>query len=176
MLYEVQHVKQTFTLPAPERWKGDYTYDSTKSWGSRSSHNPWCWFSTSDRHSYPHFTAWADDFSGAGPTATLLGFHITFNYRGQTHKPVHVYYRVRSDYHAEYTGTDANRAGAEKQGARGYVNDNWKDFDQLAEAFLDGAFAVPPAGPLGHLAGQGPAVIAAASQRAIFDSISNDDL
>lgn len=175
MRYQIQHIKQTFTLAAPQRWSGDYTYDTQKNWSNRMTHNPWCWFATSDRDNFPHFTAYANDFSGNGPTVTLLKFHITFNYMGQTHMPVHVHYNVVSNNQATYNYIDANRAGYQKNGARGFVNQNYRDFDQLAESFLENAFAIP-AGPLGHLVDQSPKVIAAVSQRAIFNSISDDDL
>lgn len=175
MRYQIQHMKQTFTLAAPQIWCGDYTYDTQKDWRSRIAHNPWCWFSTSDRDNFPHFTAYANDFSGNGQTATLLKFHITFNYRGQTHLPIHVHYNVGPNNQAAYNYTDANRAGHEKNGARGFVNQYYKDFDMLAESFLENAFAIQ-AGPLGHLAGQNAKVIAVASQQAIFDSITDDDL
>ena len=89
---------------------------------------------------------------------------------------MHVHYVVHTDLNAKFKRTDANRTGNEKKGAFGYVDANWKDFDLLAAVFLAHAFATPPVGPLGHLAGQDPGLIARASQQAVFDSISNEEL
>lgn len=142
MPYQVQYMKQIFSVTEPAIWAGDFAYDTNKSWASRNSHNPWVWFATSDPDQSPHFTAWADDFTGSKPTDMLKSFHITFFYKDQKHKPVHVYYKIgKKNGDAIYSGTDANRAGWEKKEARDYVEVNWEDFDALAASFLANAFA-----------------------------------
>jgi len=137
---EIQHMKKIFTIDDPEDWESGYSYDPSKSWESRDSHDPWTWFASADADSYPHFTAWASDFSGSKATDTLLKFHITFDYARAM--PIHVYYEVgRVGRTAKYTGVDANRAGSQAQAAKEYVRENRDDFDALAVSFLKGVFA-----------------------------------
>lgn len=139
MRYKAEFMKDTIQIATPERWAAIYAYSG--SWDRRWNENPWCWFAQNGDDSFPHFTAYANDFAR---DSTLLKFHITFNYRGERYKPVHVHYRFNcSQSQTQSRNIDANRAGYDKKPAVQYVHQHRAEFNRLAQAFVLNAFAMP---------------------------------
>ena len=128
-------IASELSLSRPPHWAETYTFDGD--WNKRQSRNPWTWWAPdSKRDIFPHFTVWADD---VGKDGYLKSFHITINYGGQTHKPLHFYYRVNEAGKVTFKSTDANRLESEKRDGLNWGDANATSIDTLAQKFVDAA-------------------------------------
>ena len=129
------NMSSALSLSQPPHWAETYTFDGQ--WARRRFLNPWTWWAPeSKRDIFPHFTVWENDVNRNG---YLKSFHITINYRGQTHKPLHFYYDVNTAGRVRFRSTDANRLGSEKTDGISWGDANATSIDTLAQKFVDAA-------------------------------------
>ena len=139
MAYRPEDMQDNFTFSKPESYTGTYAYGNGLKWAKRNEHDPWTWWHQTQGEKYPHVTVWANDFKGG----ELVFFHVTYNYQGLSHKPVHVYYyrKNQAAVRRYNNNPDFARAGSDPAVATDY-NDNWAaNIDALAQTFLDKVFS-----------------------------------
>ena len=129
-------ITSALSVSEPPHWKETYTFSGK--WGDRQFLNPWTWWASeaSKKDIFPHFTVWANDVDKDG---YLKSFHITYNYNGQKHKPLHFYYAVSKAGKVRFTGTDAKRLNSEENDGIKWGDANATSINQLAQKFVDAA-------------------------------------
>lgn len=132
----VWDIAKELDLSAAPMWGDTYQYDPQKNYDQRGSESVWTWWPKGESSSGIHFTIWESDSDER--TALLKSFHITFNYNNESHKPVHVYYRIRGAK-PSFWKVDTNRAGNDAQAAERYTEDHAGQFDELAWKFVKAA-------------------------------------
>jgi hypothetical protein len=135
---DANNVKESFQVQNVPPHDGEYNY--SQNFDQRAKHNPWVWIQKTNANA-PHLTTWFNDFVGG---TNLRSFHITYAYKGQGHKQVHVFFNYKGGT-ATWWKVDGARCGGDQAAAEQDAStDKAKaEFTALANELIKGAFPDP---------------------------------
>jgi len=141
MPFNINRLKQSFTVDNSQKWNASYVHYPAKSENNENSLTHWTWWPTGKNNYFPHITTWEKDFRSNRLGSYLKSFQVSFYFNALSHKLVHVHYCVDQRGKAHFRNMDLSRLTGETKHAESFVNKHRKAFDALAQSFLERCFA-----------------------------------